>query len=970
MRKSWVAAGVLALGAVACEPEKQQPPQSAEAGFVVAPFDPGAVPPVVPTPNDLAINPKTGLVEAPVDPSAPAAQQEFTRDYLNTLDGFPVSAVASTAMPDLDPATLSASTVLLIDLKPEANLPAVTPELGYDAQRGLLTVTPPRSGWPKGGHYAVAVIGGANGVKGQGGKALVASPAWYLLRSPQPLVSCREGVEPSPTTCRATTNALPTTSHDPAEALREQAATALRLETLRTRYAPVLALLEARGIHRDDVALLWTFKVVSLPEATFDPRDNVVPFPNDLLRDPATGLVKLPVPSDAPAEQQALLKGLNGLDGFSTTMPIVSENSDTLGAIDVGRLDASLLAAATRFVKVTPTGAVPQLDVKVCLDCASSKKADGSTPSNPSQLQVVPRLPLAEKSTYAVVLTTGLKNEQGQRVVPSAAFALLRSSAPLVDAAGRSQVSGVQDAQAQQLEKGRLAFQPLVDGLGKAGLARKDLLLSWAFTTQSTVSTLKELHAQPARLGAGNAALPAAPTSLMKVTDTVKTRMPASLPKDSIGDIFQGYLAVPFALTRQDGTLSTQRGEDGKLGLQQVRYQHVPFMLVLPATPPTAEQVNGYPVAIFGHGLRGNHQHMLPMANALARAGYAVVAMDTVRHGERSTCVGSASFLKQALNNAAATDDWACADRVTQQCDDEPPSPSFGRCVARPGTPRDNRASCDFATDGDLVCAAAGQGLCLQENRCEGGSFALNSGAVLISGWNMLDLGNFFATRDNFRQQVIDLAQLVRVLQGEGMDEQLAELGAPALDGTRIDYVGQSLGGVLGTLYTSVSPDVHRVVLNVPGGRLTQLLEEATDKNFVAMRTTLYTTLADRQMPRGSPAFDTFIRTAQWILDPADPVNHSWFVSNQADVPSDREALVQFITDDKVIPNSSTRALIDAANGRGDSSKRLFTSEVNPPLSGTTGLGGDDRHGFLTNFANQGITQTAQEEAVRFLTDK
>ncbi|HEX8441092.1 hypothetical protein [Archangium sp.] len=960
MRKSWVVAGALALGAVACEPPGNEPP----VGFVVASFDPAAVPPVVPTPNDLAINPRTGLVEAPVDPSAPAAQQEFTRDYLNTLDGFPTSAVASTAIPDLDPATLSASSVLFLDLAPEAGLPAITPELGYDAQKGLLTVTPPRSGWPKGGRYAVAVIGGANGVKGTEDKPVVAAPAWYLLRSPQPLVTCEEGVARTADTCRATTTLIPSTSHDEVEARREKAATALRLETLRLQYAPVLDTLERRGISRDDVVLLWTFRVVSLPEATFDPQNNVVPFPNDLLRDPDTGRVSLPVPSNAPAEQKALLQGLNGLDGFSTTMPIVSENSDTLGAIDVGRLQASLLPAATRFVKVTATGAVPQLDVDVCLDCASSKKADGSTPSNPSQLQFVPRLPLAEKTTYAVVLTTGLKNEKGQRVVPSGTFALLRSSAPLVDAAGKSQVSGVLDAQAQQLEKGRVAFKPLLDGLGKAGLSRKDLLLSWAFTTQSTVSTLQELHDQPARLGEGNAQLPAAPTSLMKVTDTVKAQMPAKLPKDSLGDIFQGYLAVPFGLTRQDGTLNTQRGPDGKLVLQ-ARYQHVPFLVVLPATPPRAEQVNGHPVALFGHGLRGNHQNMLAMANTLARAGYAVVAMDTVRHGDRSTCVGSASFLKQALNTAAATDDWACADRTTQQCDQEPASPSYGRCIARPGTPRDNRAACDFETTGDLVCAAAGQGRCLQENKCEGGSFALTSGAALISGWNMLDLQNFFATRDNFRQQVIDLAQLVRVLQGTGIDAQLAELGAPALDGSRIDYVGQSLGGILGTLHTSVSPDVHRAVLNVPGGRLTQLLDEATDKNFVAMRTALYTTLASQQMPQGSPAFDTFVRTAQWILDPADPVNASWYVRNGATAPAGRAALVQYITGDKVVPNTSTQALIDAANGRGVSDKMLSTTRFDPSA---TDLPGDARHGFLTNFHKELITQQAQDDAVQFLT--
>jgi hypothetical protein len=952
MRKLWVV-GVLALGTVACEPEKQ-PEQPVEV--VVAAFDPSAVPPVVPTPNDLAINPRTGLVQAPVDPSAPAAQQEFTRDYLNTLDGFPTTAVASTPVADLDPSTLGPSTVLFLDLKPEAALPGVTPELGYDAQRGLLTVTPPRSGWPKGGHYAVAVIGGAEGVKGTGGKPVVASPAWFLLRSAQPLVTCPEGAPRTADACRATTHLIPSTQQDAVARMKEQAGTALRLEELRLRYAPVLDTLEGRGISRDDVALLWTFKVVSLPEATFDPQRNVIPFPNDLLltRDATGAHVNLPIPSGAPAEQKALLEGLNTLDGFSTTAPIVSENSYTLGAIDVGRLDASLLTAATRFVKVTAKGAVPQPGVEVCLNCATSKKADGSVATgNPSQLQFVPRLPLEEKTTYAVALTTGLKNDQGKPVVPAGAFALLRSSAPLVDAAGTSQVSGVLDAQAQQLEKGRLALKPLIDGLVAGGIARKDILLSWAFSTQSTVSTSRKLHALPATLGAADPSrLPDAPLYLEDVTAEAKSRM-GTLPSDNIGKVLAGELVVPFTLNGLNGTMRPETP----------RFDRIPFQLVLPtAAPATAE---GYPVTLYGHGLRGNHRHSLAMANALAGAGRAVISIDTVKHGERSVCVGSAVLFYDAAKNPNPTDDMACANPVTQICEKETASPSYGRCVARTNSPGAVRDFCDSSLpDADRDCAALKQGRCLSDNKCEGGTFLTNSdGSVTISGWNMLDLQNFFVTRDNFRQQIIDLAQVARVVQGSGIDTRLEPHGA-RLDGTRLDYVGQSLGGLLGTLYTAVSPDVHRVVLNVPGGRLTQLLDEATASDFVKMRTALYTALAAKQMPRGSPAFDTFVWSAQWILDPADPVNSSWSVRNGSGLPADRDALVQYITEDKVVPNTSTRALIDAANAR-PGAKPLTVHEYKPTADE---LPGDARHGFLNNFYNTDITTEAQKEAVQFLT--
>src|SRR5690606_8408038 len=88
------------------------------ASGAAAVFDPGATPARVPTPTDLAIDQTTGLVNAPVDPSATPAQQEFVRDYLNTLDGFPVSAGASAQIAGglLEPASVVAQTVPVIDV--------------------------------------------------------------------------------------------------------------------------------------------------------------------------------------------------------------------------------------------------------------------------------------------------------------------------------------------------------------------------------------------------------------------------------------------------------------------------------------------------------------------------------------------------------------------------------------------------------------------------------------------------------------------------------------------------------------------------------------------------------------------------------------------------------------------------------------------------------------------------------------
>ncbi len=65
---------------------------------------------------------------------APAAQQEFTQDYLNTLNGFPTTAVASTKIADLDKTTVTTTSVRFIDLLQGTPIatPPVTPTISYD----------------------------------------------------------------------------------------------------------------------------------------------------------------------------------------------------------------------------------------------------------------------------------------------------------------------------------------------------------------------------------------------------------------------------------------------------------------------------------------------------------------------------------------------------------------------------------------------------------------------------------------------------------------------------------------------------------------------------------------------------------------------------------------------------------------------------------------------------------------------
>jgi hypothetical protein len=401
----------------------------------------------------------------------------------------------------------------------------------------------------------------------------------------------------------------------------------------------------------------------------------------------------------------------------------------------------------------------------------------------------------------------------------------------------------------------------------------------------------------------------------------------------------------------------------------------VDFTLAVPKgmAPPT-----GYPVTIFGHDFTRSRNDGLAIANSLAKAGQATISSDALFHGERTSCTGSKAVTGQR------TDDEACADPATQACNEDV---LVGLCVARDSA---TRSACIPGPTGDAACTLAGQGRCVPDatpplvGKCQDADFkrAAAGSSPVISGWNIFNLTNFFATRDNLRQQVIDLAQLVRVLKGQ--TGAFGKVG-PTLDSTKLGYVGQSLGGIAGTLFNAVSPDTTNVVLNASGGALSQLLLLAPA--FAAQKQILLDTLAAQGIQLGTPAFDQFVAVIQWILDPADPENLGQRLTHPIDIapgvqaPSvNRRAFIQFIEGDQTVPNLTSFALLTGAN-------RAFVAM--PPSFGCAaplfcyeftqaGDGFDEasapavsRHGFLlqppSGALGSALTVKAQMQAAAFL---
>src|ERR1041384_3863980 len=138
--------------------------------------------------------------------------------------------------------------------------------------------------------------------------------------------------------------------------------------------------------------------------------------------------------------------------------------------------------------------------------------------------------------------------------------------------------------------------------------------------------------------------------------------------------------------------------------------------------------------------------------------------------------------------------------------------------------------------------------------------------------------------------------QLVREVQA-GID--VDGDGSPDLDPARIYYTGQSFGGIYGTMFLAVEPDVRVGVPNVPGGpaieiiRLSPFFRDALFAPNAALRglvnhpsgatpgAQIIETLPLRDEPvlvnnvPGAMALQEFIDRSHWDAQVGDPVSYA-----------------------------------------------------------------------------------------------
>ena len=231
-------------------------------------------------------------------------------------------------------------------------------------------------------------------------------------------------------------------------------------------------------------------------------------------------------------------------------------------------------------------------------------------------------------------------------------------------------------------------------------------------------------------------------------------------------------------------------------------------------------------------------------------------------------------------------------------------------------------------------------------------------------------------TRDGLRQTTIDLMQLVRVLEG-GID--VDGDGSADLSGSRIYYVGQSLGGIYGVQLLGLEPDIRAGVPNVPGGsiieaaRLSPSFRTLVGISLITRSPSLYNAAPNasytsfveniplRDLPLlvdvvpGASAIQALIDDTEWAQQSANPAAYAPFIA--------APVILQFARGDKTVPNPTTTAILRA--GALASSATLFRNDLafaaNPAMN-------KNPHTFLTRITGAGAPYAlaAQQQIATF----
>ncbi|HJR68748.1 MAG TPA: hypothetical protein VKA43_01775 [Gammaproteobacteria bacterium] len=396
-------------------------------------------------------------------------------------------------------------------------------------------------------------------------------------------------------------------------------------------------------------------------------------------------------------------------------------------------------------------------------------------------------------------------------------------------------------------------------------------------------------------------------TNVLDVVDTSTGNRPfllapmgittAQLGLAGLADIYAGYLDVAYygdpAAPLTSFWVNNQfvpPNVTNPTPLVRVPNRRIPVLATLPIGG--VKPPGGWPIVIFQHGITLDRTVMFAMADSFAQAGFAVIAIDLPLHGVRNT----ASPFYQG------------------------PGHPFG----------DNERHFNLDNVGATgVFAPDGQ---------------------IDNGWQILNVGNPLNARDHIRQAVADLTALTRtvpVLDFPGAPN-------PDVDGSRIHFVGISLGSIISGVFLGLNSEVTTATLSSPAGPWTSIL---TDPEAIDFGAPIRAALAAQGLPAGTVGFDNFVRDLQTLIDPVDPVNYA------ADAALHPLHVIE-VLGDTAVPNAPTDYIAQLWG----LPSRSATAAVAPPgtVSGIVRFTAGAHSSLFNPAPNPAVTQEMQRQTVTY----
>ncbi len=459
-------------------------------------------------------------------------------------------------------------------------------------------------------------------------------------------------------------------------------------------------------------------------------------------------------------------------------------------------------------------------------------------------VSLTPERPLAPQTDHVVIISKGLRDTKGQPVRPMLPGLLAMLDTPVFEA-GESKLGILDGESAAKVEFVRARTRTFLELTTEIEVAA-----AWSFRTMSIEPQLRAARDAAELFNLSPDPIEVREQSAFQAGLDFPL---AALTLLRVEKVLSGYLTVPDFID----PLTRLKRPDGAWEPRRVR-----FTMTIPRGHDEDEPL---PVAIFGHGLMTESRFVLALGDMLAGEGLAAIAIDLPFHGERTHCVWNGP---QCLINPL---DTAGAPICPNPCERGTMCSGDGRCV-------DSNGEGNALSQWPIVAFP----------QASGGAF--------------LDVDHLDGSRDHFYQAITDLSALLRSLRKGNW----AEHTGAAID-SEVVYAGQSLGGVIGSVFVAVHPDIPRAVFNVPGAGVIDLFRESQvfAPHFEAL-------LARERIEPGSPDHEQLLTVARWIMDAIDPQNVAQYLQQQhfeTGAPLDRTLLIQMATLDIVIPNSATLLL-------------------------------------------------------------